>query len=85
MFESSQPSMGMASVEGCTHYSDMGMLPLKIWAPHPQMTSKVVQEACISFTFLFGTTHPSLNEIDFDHLQNVNKTNYSNTYFLLIL
>jgi len=45
VFESSQSSMGMASVEGCTHYSDMGMLPLKIWAPHHQMTSTVVQEA----------------------------------------
>jgi len=69
LFESSQPSMGMASVEGCTYFSDMGLLPLEIWAPHAQMTSTVVQEDRISFTFLFGTTHPSLSEIDFDHLQ----------------
>ena len=45
LFESSQPSMGMASVEGCTYYSDMGMLPLKILLPHPQITSTDVQEA----------------------------------------
>jgi len=38
-------SLQWGSMEGCTYYSDMGMLPLKIWAPHPQMTSTVVQEA----------------------------------------
>jgi len=45
LFESSQPSMEMASVEGCAYYSDVGMLSLKILAPHHQMTSTVVQEA----------------------------------------
>jgi len=69
LFESNQPSIRMASVEGCTYHSDMGILPLKILAPHTPTTSTVVQEVRISFTFLFGINHPSLNEIDFDHLQ----------------
>ena len=84
LFESSHPSMGMASVEGCTYYSDIGMLPLNILAPHPQMKSTLVQETCISFAFLLHFfLEPIIQKISIT-CTTVNKTKYSFTNLLLI-
>jgi len=50
-----QPALNWDGLCGRLHilfWHGDAMLPLKILAPHPQMTSTVVQEAWISFTFL---------------------------------